>query len=111
MTQQRRKSVQGPKGTFTEPSEVSPGCEMTVSRSVNHVAMVEVKVKRYFVFTPIFKGLKGNLLSYSLLTKKSREKKILYCHSPAFRAIQTDRSAYLRVTTKWFHAVSLHLFS
>ncbi len=44
--------------------------------------------------------------------KKERQKKKYYAfHSPAFRAIETDRSAYLRVTTKWFHVVSLNLFS
>lgn len=44
-------------------SEVCSWFEMTAS-SVNHIAML--KVKPYFLFSPIHKGLKDSLNFYSL---------------------------------------------
>lgn len=86
----RMKALAGSSEKILPPPVKSAWSEMTVSGSVTHAAMVEVKVKLHFLFSTIHKGLNGNLLL---------QKKTQCCYSSALPAVKTDRSAYLCVTT------------
>lgn len=116
MTLKRLKSVQGPTWTFSW-AQWSLSWVRDDSQQVSYPcgdAWCKGQTVLCTLSNP--QGFEGQSAFLQTVAKKlwmtaEEEKKLCCCHSPAFRATQTDRYAYLRVTTKWFHAVSPHLFS